>query len=387
MIDLAGSRAVLLGTGTYRYLPQIQPAVNSLARVESLLTGELCGWPPTRVTSLLDRRLPGELPDQLVELFQDARDVALFYYVGHGQVDPSGTLCLGLVESRAEAVRRRTTSLPFDALRNALTLSPAATKIVILDCCYAGLAATGLQAPDDVLDLVRGTGAYTIAAAGEFSTAWFETDAGLAAPQTYFTKYLADAIEDGIPERGPDLTLDAIFHQVVEALARDAKPIPTSASTGHVTGLAFARNAAARPEGETADAADAARWAQAGPYRGLAAFERDQAEVFYGREQLTARLVESLAGRLDRPGVQIVSGASGVGKSSVAHAGLLPALASGALSAKAAEPRDLRGRNRYRAGYADRGRLGDSLAEGVTWARKPPPRRGNAPDTPDASRV
>ncbi|MBL1101787.1 WD40 repeat domain-containing protein [Streptomyces coffeae] len=77
-------------------------------------------------------------------------------------------------------------------------------------------------------------------------------------------------------------------------------------------------------------------WASQCPYRGLAPFGQEQAEVFYGREKLTAQLVHTLAGRLDRPGVLMVSGASGAGKSSLVRAGLLPALADGALSEESA---------------------------------------------------
>ncbi|MFC6083622.1 nSTAND1 domain-containing NTPase [Sphaerisporangium aureirubrum] len=78
------------------------------------------------------------------------------------------------------------------------------------------------------------------------------------------------------------------------------------------------------------------RWAGRCPYRGLAAFDERQAEVFYGREELTAQLVDTLAQRLDRPGILVVAGASGAGKSSLVRAGLLPALASGGLSAESA---------------------------------------------------
>ncbi|WP_328665838.1 AAA family ATPase [Streptomyces sp. NBC_00322] len=78
------------------------------------------------------------------------------------------------------------------------------------------------------------------------------------------------------------------------------------------------------------------RWKSECPYLGLAPFGQEQAEVFYGREKPTAQLVHTLADRLDRPGILIVSGASGAGKSSLVRAGLLPALADGALSAESA---------------------------------------------------
>ncbi len=66
------------------------------------------------------------------------------------------------------------------------------------------------------------------------------------------------------------------------------------------------------------------------PYRGLASFQPEHAEWFFGREALTAELV----GRLASPdaacgGIQVVVGASGSGKSSLLRAGLIPAVRRG----------------------------------------------------------
>jgi WD40 repeat protein len=81
---------------------------------------------------------------------------------------------------------------------------------------------------------------------------------------------------------------------------------------------------------ETAAGADRRpRWLQGCPYRGLLPFDETHAEVYYGRERLTAELVGKLAGRLTGTGMIIVTGASGAGKSSLLRAGLLPALARG----------------------------------------------------------
>jgi amino acid transporter len=273
----ARSRAVLVGTGAYTYLPPVPAASNSLARMEALLTGDLCGWPRDRVRVFADERRPGDLPDQLVELYEDVRDVALFYFVGHGQVDPADSLCLGLVESRVEAPRRKTTSLPFDAIRYALSQSRAKAKIVILDCCYAGLAAAGTLAGADVLDLTRGTGAYTLAAAGEFDRAWFETDDNGRPQQTYFTKYFADVIECGIAGEPELLRLEPIFHEVAEELANDGKPVPTSRATGHAPRLEFARNAAAPTS--SAPAAEEAPDAELADYLRLNAIPQSASAV------------------------------------------------------------------------------------------------------------
>ncbi|MFJ4878450.1 hypothetical protein ACIP93_25040 [Streptomyces sp. NPDC088745] len=64
----------------------------------------------------------------------------------------------------------------------------------------------------------------------------------------------------------------------------------------------------------------------AAPYPGLAAFQREDGERFFGREDVTDDLVRRLAGHR----FVAVFGASGSGKSSLLRAGLLPRLAAGA---------------------------------------------------------
>ncbi|WDT52603.1 nSTAND1 domain-containing NTPase [Streptomyces sp. G7(2002)] len=58
------------------------------------------------------------------------------------------------------------------------------------------------------------------------------------------------------------------------------------------------------------------------PYRGLARFEPGDAELFFGRDELTAQLAEAVR----RHRVSALVGASGSGKSSLLRAGLIPRL-------------------------------------------------------------
>jgi WD40 repeat protein/transcriptional regulator with XRE-family HTH domain len=61
------------------------------------------------------------------------------------------------------------------------------------------------------------------------------------------------------------------------------------------------------------------------PYLGLASFQPEDAEWFFGRETLTAALTARVLGRRDE-GILAVTGPSGSGKSSLLRAGLIPAL-------------------------------------------------------------
>jgi hypothetical protein len=241
--DYGRSIAVVMGTWDYAFLEPVPAAEHSLRRMEQLLAGPLCGWPRERIQVLANVPSPGDLPDRLITAFDSVADVAVFYFVGHGQISPDDQLCLGLAQSRPEPNRRAATSLRFADVRQALQESIAAVKIVILDCCFAGLATRGAMA-GDVLDLTVGTGAYTMAATSAYTTAWYEDEPGLNSPQTYFTKYLADLVEKGIAGQPAMLRIDPLFRQLRVNLATDGRPVPYSRAVNDAREYVFAYNAA-----------------------------------------------------------------------------------------------------------------------------------------------
>ncbi|GAA3064931.1 WD40 repeat [Actinokineospora globicatena] len=74
------------------------------------------------------------------------------------------------------------------------------------------------------------------------------------------------------------------------------------------------------------------------PYPGLAEFRPDQAAWFFGRRHLVAAVVQRLDQRVETGGALLVVAPSGAGKSSLLRAGVLPALASGAVPGSRAWP-------------------------------------------------
>ncbi|MEU9835505.1 AAA family ATPase [Streptosporangium sp. NPDC048047] len=70
-------------------------------------------------------------------------------------------------------------------------------------------------------------------------------------------------------------------------------------------------------------------WYDRCPYAGLEPYDQSRADVYFGRESETLELVEVVQRRLAAPSLVVVTGASGVGKSSLLQAGLLPYLAKG----------------------------------------------------------
>ncbi|MFE3851866.1 AAA family ATPase [Streptomyces griseorubiginosus] len=76
------------------------------------------------------------------------------------------------------------------------------------------------------------------------------------------------------------------------------------------------------------------------PYRGLASYRQEDARWFFGRERSTEALVKLLrsAAETGTGGLVMLVGASGAGKSSLLNAGLVTALADGALDGEAGGP-------------------------------------------------
>ena len=274
--DYQNSAAVLVGTWTYTAFPSVPAAQNSLNRMKTLLTSDLCRWPEDRVYVYGDAPHLQDLNTEIAQKFESIRDVALFYYVGHGMPDEEDQLCLTLPGTRQEPNLRQVTSLGFKEIRRALRYSNAKTKIVILDCCFSGLAIqrNGVLSSADVLAMTSGTGAIVITASGAYNTAWFEQSDDQAVPHTYFTRYLAETVENGIAGMPPYLTLKDIYEDLSERLRRDSLPSPMSNVRDHAGNFPFARNNAPhRP---------------AAPIRDAMAITRILADV----EERTQRLLE-----------------------------------------------------------------------------------------------
>ncbi|MFJ9444559.1 caspase family protein [Kitasatospora sp. NPDC101235] len=242
----ADSRAILIGTGTYRDtgLSRLPAALNSLRALRRTLTDpRLCGWPEERVTVIEDAADMPALVQTLRLLARETRGVLLLYYVGHGLVRPRGQLCLTLAHTSPE--HADVTGLDFEKIREAFLDSPAKVKAVVLDCCFAGRAIEALAgeaaqaASTDIL------GTYILTASDR--TAHVVPLAEQADRTTSFTGTMVDLVRSGLPE-GPEwLTLDALYPYLRDELIRRGLPVPNRQGTDTAGRFAFTRNPAHRP--------------------------------------------------------------------------------------------------------------------------------------------
>lgn len=109
-----------------------------------------------------------------------------------------------------------------------------------------------------------------------------------------------------------------------------------------------------------AGAAPRPTWTSGSPFRGLAAFEREHAPVFFGRTRAIGQVLTALrAQAADRRPFLLLLGMSGNGKSSLVRAGVLPLLS---------RPGVIEGVGLWRSALFIPGRSGGDLADGLAAA-------------------
>jgi hypothetical protein len=159
---------------------------------------------------------PPDIGTAVAEAAREARDVLLIYYSGHGIVDDGGTLHLAL--STTDPAQPRWSALSIDVLRREVAASPAAVKVLVLDCCFSGRA---IEAMSDGQGVITGqlgiTGTYTLTSSPATSTSYAPQDA----TYTAFTEALLGALRSQDP-----LTLDELFAQVDQHLSVRGFPRP-----------------------------------------------------------------------------------------------------------------------------------------------------------------
>lgn len=137
------SYALLIGVSEYQdhEFPEVPAAIHNLAGLRSLLApADGGGFPREKCRMVANPRTGEGMRVAIKRAAESATDVLLLYYVGHGwKVD--GDLYLASQSSSPDSIE--TTGLAYKTVRRLVRSSPAAVRIIVLDCCFSGVA-TGL---------------------------------------------------------------------------------------------------------------------------------------------------------------------------------------------------------------------------------------------------
>ncbi|RJO79887.1 hypothetical protein D5S18_01040 [Nocardia panacis] len=324
-----GSRALVVGTGRHApnsALPDI-PAVSDTVRALSAVLIDRCGLGPEEVHTVIDPH-PADFEAALVQAAARTDGVFLFYYVGHGLVDDRNQLHLATHDTDHHRDRLEFKALPYSAVSRALRRSAARTIIVVLDCCFAGRAYDVFgPATKDAFDLAESGGMYVLAAASSSEVAL----APEGREHTAFSGELITVLRHGVATETPDLTLEGAYRHLRRALPLNGSPAPVRHLRGQAGELVLTSNPAHAPAPVAAAPEPVRGSDERCPYRGLDTFTADDAAFYFGRSRLLGELLGRLAEwSADGKPIAVV-GRSGVGKSSLLRAGLIPAVMDGEL--------------------------------------------------------
>jgi Caspase domain len=225
-------------------LPDIPAVAANLTALQRALTSPDAGMlRPDFCRVLTDPASVDEVGTALSELAATATDLLLVYYAGHGLVDDRGRLHLAL--ARTHPHRARWTAFPLELLREEIANSAAATRVLVLDCCFSGRA---IEAMADDQGVLRGqlevAGTYTLTS----TTANAPSHAPVGDRYTAFTGALLRALDHADP-----LTLDQIHGVIDRDFTARNLPHPQRRAVNTADNLALSRGPTAQSHTEQTD--------------------------------------------------------------------------------------------------------------------------------------
>ena len=350
MSEFTRSLAVVIGINDYgNGIDPLKTAVNDAEAIAQLLEDqheyEICPLFDQEATLLrLKSLLEEELPQKL-----GSNDRLLFYFAGHGITLEEKDGPVGYLVPQDARREDSKSFLPMLKLHDALLELPCRHVLIVLDCCFSGAfrwstlrKLTALPEKmyreryeryiqDPAWQIITSS-AYDQTALDMLSSRQREVaNSGEHSP-------FAEALLEGLrgdadlspkPKHGQPMGDGVITATELYQYLRDWVEAETEENHHRQTpGLWQLRN---HDKGEfiflvpghelslpSAPPLDE----DSNPYRGLESFEPEHSDLFFGREKLTAQLQKVV----ESNPLTVVVGASGVGKSSLVKAGLIPRL-------------------------------------------------------------
>lgn len=240
-LSSAGSRVVLMGTqqcannSAAPPVPSVESTMDDLADVMV----NRCGADPDNIVRVLDAADPMRMGVAVAEAAEQATDVLLVHYVGHGFPGPDGELYLATRATDPSANRLQHNSLRWDTIRKSLLNSRARTLVVILDCCFSGRAAERTLNAAEPVDLADVRGGYILTAGAREQLAL----APKGQRHTAFTGELIRLLRDGDPESPAELRMRHVYRALNRRLRARSLPPPFQRNIDQAEDLVLAANA------------------------------------------------------------------------------------------------------------------------------------------------
>ncbi|RAM49420.1 MAG: hypothetical protein C6Y22_22395 [Hapalosiphonaceae cyanobacterium JJU2] len=337
--------AVIIGINEYenKKLDNLQTAKDDAKRLASILA-ETHAYDPIIQMTDDDNEPPTRnnllylLENKLKEINLTENDRLVFYFAGHGTKRDSDTDPAGYLVPKDGDINNISTLLDMKTLIQHLADLPCRHLLLIFDCCFGGairweIFRKGTTAPQNFYQ--EHYQQYTQAKAWQVITSSTYKEEALDSfrdtrgnqPGTNhspFAYFLFQALENGLPTGNGVITATKLYVHLRDRVQESSKlkqtpqifPLKNHESGEYI----FELPSFNLEELKNAPELDPKN----NPYRGLNAFDEEDAQFFFGREELKKKLCEKVSSSSSN--LTIVLGDSGSGKSSLVKAGLIPCL-------------------------------------------------------------
>lgn len=212
-------RALLIGINKYPAGNELHGCIEDINAMGEVLERNEDGSKNFDIMPLPDVQSSEEAKKYIEQLFHDDADIALFYFSGHGYVDANGGQLVFPKDVEIAAATKDYSSLgiKMDFLMGVANCSKAKHKILILDCCHAGI----LGAEDvDSMTSVLASGVSILTACRQDESAMEMGGHGL------FTELLTTALCGEAADFSGNITLGGIYAYIDRSLgAWDQRPV------------------------------------------------------------------------------------------------------------------------------------------------------------------
>ncbi|MYT27603.1 MULTISPECIES: caspase family protein [unclassified Streptomyces] len=262
--DPARSRAVLIGIDAYthralRPMPEASAGARRLA--DLLRDPSVWGLPAEHVQVLGAEHSAEEVQAAVRDAAKKARDTLLVYFAGHGRPDRSHRLHLAL--AKADADHPQVGTLDYGHLRDVVREAGhrARYRVMVLDCCYSGLAGAMSTATAPTRDELADALGELDALEWQLAQADDEDDYGdcvltsaSATEESFvlpgadypeFTGELIRVLHDGIAGAGSTFSLEHAWEKIRRRMLERGSPHPQQFAQNRVARKICLHNRAA----------------------------------------------------------------------------------------------------------------------------------------------
>jgi len=212
--------AILIACNEYNYeecsLPNLQFTRNDVDELRDILLSKKYGK-FLNVKELINKN-SYEIFQEIELILNKAtnEDLVLIYFSGHGKLNMLGNLCLCTKNTKTKTLI--STSIPIRHIKDHIEASKVTKIIIILDCCYSGLACIefgslkgDLSGEIILLSEARNRGIYVITSTTEYELS-FEN---ILSKHGEFTKHLLEGIRSWkAVDKNENITIQSLYSYI-----------------------------------------------------------------------------------------------------------------------------------------------------------------------------